>query len=75
MQSASRDLKFCSARARVAFVILTHAERYMTFHDYFKSTCTKQYSTKFSGTKDSFSSRFYLRLLHFVIKTVKAMFK
>ena len=46
MQSPACGFKFCGAWARVACVILAHASR-VTFHGYFESTSTKQFSTKF----------------------------
>ena len=75
MQSPACGLKFCGVRGRGA--ILAHAASRMTFHGYFESTFTKQYSTKFSGAMDSSLGRFlYLWSLHLiVVNIVKTMFK
>ena len=48
MQSSARSLKFCGARARVAYsVILAQAASRLTFHGSFEVISTKQYSTNF----------------------------
>ena len=59
MRSPASGLKFCSARTRVACAILAHAASRVTFHGYFESTSTKQYTVQtFSGAKDVSLGRF-----------------
>ena len=48
MQSSACSLKFCGARARVAYsVILAQAASRLTFHGCFEFTSTKQHSANF----------------------------
>ena len=51
MQTPARGLKFCGARARVAYVRLAHAASNVMFHGYFESISTKQYSAKIFWSK------------------------
>ena len=57
MQTPFRGLKFCGARARVAYVRLALAATRVMFHGYFESTSTKQYSGKFLLSKGFTSLR------------------
>ena len=62
MQSLARGLKFCSAWAQVACVVLAHTESLVTFHGYFQSTLL-------NNTVQSFSeaSRFLFMMFHLIV--------
>ena len=75
MRSPASGFKFCGARTRVACAMLAHAASRVTFHGYFESTSTKQYSKLFQELRIHLSADSYLWSLHLVVNMVKAMFK
>ena len=76
MQSAACGLKFCGTWVQVACVILAHAASRMMFHGYFKSTCTKQYTTMlFQKLRIHLPADSYYMIVALVVNIVKAMFK
>ena len=73
MQSPARDLTFCSARARVAWLILAHAASRVTLHGYLESTSTKP-QMETSRVDQPIGSKFFDRPVKPVETLVKFSF-